>query len=508
MGEPERAGHVEAILAAHPEVDRVRVLEVTGGGGEHQLVAFVAAVGSVRGPALDVAEWAEIFDAVYEMSPVGGDPTLNSAGWTNSHTGESYRMDEVRDSVAATAARIRTLPHERVLEVGCGTGMILSRVAPHSRRYLGVDPAETGLAHIRDHVLAANPTFAERVELRTLLAHELGALADQEFDLVVLNSVIQYFPSGDYLADVLAQAVALLAPGGSVFVGDVRNLVLHAQLQTSIQLRQAPAGLDLTSLRGRVLEHVWHEPELLVHPMLFDHLRTSLPGVNSVRVLLKHGTEHNELNGFRYDVVLSTSAAGTPSTRSVQWGGEGVEELTRLLDTTDSDVLEVLGVPNGQVWSACAGWSALTSSQVRDVDDLRTWLAGLDQGMNAGIVPAMAALRPGWRIEARWPRSGVPDTFDIVACRAGAPEYVPEPGTADAQRSIGMTNRPAAGGRPRQLAALLREHLAERCPALSVAVVVVDDLPIPPDGVVDDMELADLPYLRVLVDRVPHGGSG
>ena len=48
------------------------------------------------------------------------------------------------------------------------------------------------------------------------------------FDAVVLNSVVQYFPSAGYLLDVLAVAMRLLAPGGAVFIGDVRQPVVVA----------------------------------------------------------------------------------------------------------------------------------------------------------------------------------------------------------------------------------------------------------------------------------------
>ncbi len=46
------------------------------------------------------------------------------------------------------------------------------------------------------------------------------------YDVVELNSVIQYIPSAGYLLDELALAMRLLAPGGALFIGDVRNLSL------------------------------------------------------------------------------------------------------------------------------------------------------------------------------------------------------------------------------------------------------------------------------------------
>ena len=43
----------------------------------------------------------------------------------------------------------------RVLEVGCGTGLLLFRVAPHTRAYHGTDFSGVALEHVRRHLRAA-----------------------------------------------------------------------------------------------------------------------------------------------------------------------------------------------------------------------------------------------------------------------------------------------------------------------------------------------------------------
>ena len=52
--------------------------------------------------------------------------------------------------------------------------------------------------------------------------HAEELLINGQFDLVIINSVIQYFPSSAYLDDVLTKATALIAPGGQIFLGDIR----------------------------------------------------------------------------------------------------------------------------------------------------------------------------------------------------------------------------------------------------------------------------------------------
>ena len=45
----------------------------------------------------------------------------------------------MREWVDVTVARIAALQPERVLEIGCGTGLLLYRLAPNCERYVGTD---------------------------------------------------------------------------------------------------------------------------------------------------------------------------------------------------------------------------------------------------------------------------------------------------------------------------------------------------------------------------------
>ena len=77
-------------------------------------------------------------------------------------------------------------------------------------------------------------TWPGRTAFVRAAAHESGApqvrdalerigCPDGRPDCVVLNSVTQCFPGLDYLEAVVHDALALVAPGGTVVVGDVRD---------------------------------------------------------------------------------------------------------------------------------------------------------------------------------------------------------------------------------------------------------------------------------------------
>jgi len=90
-----------------------------------------------------------------------------------------------------------------------------------------------------------------RVQLLNQPAHISDGLPHEHFDTIVLNSIVQYFPNRSYLADVLNSAVGLLAPGGTLFIGDVRNLALQRAFHTAVA-RARTATTDTAEIRERV----------------------------------------------------------------------------------------------------------------------------------------------------------------------------------------------------------------------------------------------------------------
>ncbi len=107
-----------------------------------------------------------------------------------------------------------------ILEIGCGTGLLLFAIAPHVEKYHASDFSHSAVSRLRQSCSKLN---LHQVELCHGLADDLTSFADHYYDLVILNSVVQYFPDKQYFEQVLTQALAKLQPGGLLFLGDVRN---------------------------------------------------------------------------------------------------------------------------------------------------------------------------------------------------------------------------------------------------------------------------------------------
>ncbi|MCP2243421.1 amino acid adenylation domain-containing protein [Lentzea aerocolonigenes] len=155
------------------------------------------------------AQVSEFWDYV-----AGQDDPYRAAGF-NLGSGPQLSETEIlayRDRVLELAG-----PGGRVLEVGCGSGLLLRELVPAAASYTGIDPSGIAIAACREWVDGQEL----KAELHTGFAHQVTELTDGPFDVVLLASVVQFFPGPGYFDDVLEQCLKLLAPGGRIVLADL-----------------------------------------------------------------------------------------------------------------------------------------------------------------------------------------------------------------------------------------------------------------------------------------------
>lgn len=99
----------------------------------------------------------------------------------------------------------------RILEIGCGAGIVSRHLAKKASRVLSVDISETGVKIARLHANLANNTFL----VLDVTEEEEQIKGYGPFDAVVLADVIEHIPIEKH-ADLLRLIEEILAPDGIV----------------------------------------------------------------------------------------------------------------------------------------------------------------------------------------------------------------------------------------------------------------------------------------------------
>jgi 2-polyprenyl-6-hydroxyphenyl methylase/3-demethylubiquinone-9 3-methyltransferase len=130
------------------------------------------------------------------------------------------------------------LDGKRVLDVGCGGGILAEAMAQRGALVTGIDMGEAPLEVARLHLLETGV----QVDYRQLTAEALAAEEPGAFDVVTCMELLEHVP--DPLSVVTACA-SLVRPGGKVFFSTInRNpkSYLFAILGAEYLLRMLPKG--------------------------------------------------------------------------------------------------------------------------------------------------------------------------------------------------------------------------------------------------------------------------
>lgn len=141
-----------------------------------------------------------------------GSTVRNRLGRFETPAAEAYRAMFISLSDFALKVQ-RIAPHaERVLEVGCGDGAVADRIsnAYPNAQYIGIDVApDPGRRYSGDPA---------RASFRSITCGQLQKIEPKPFDLILIVDVLHHVSENDDRAQILTDAAAMMAPGGTIMV--------------------------------------------------------------------------------------------------------------------------------------------------------------------------------------------------------------------------------------------------------------------------------------------------
>lgn len=508
---------IQNTILEHESVDDAAVLlfdnssNESSGLSEPQLLGFLSASASGYQQSQQdvndqVLDWEHHFDShmfadvsTIDSSELGRD----FLGWNSmldGHPIDKAEMQEWLDDTIQTIVGSKGLHH--VLEVGTGTGMILFNLPQTLKSYVGIEPSRSAAAFVTRMIdSVAHLKGKAKVHVGTAL--DVKSIEGLQPEVVVLNSVVQYFPSAEYLLDFTTSITRLPTVSKIVF-GDVRSLPLNRQFQIARVLFSNQKRLSLKEVRHAMLRLDAQEEELLVDPTFFTSLQRRMPAViKHVEILPKKMKAANELSSYRYSAVLHLHnqdgyALNIVDLTKAEWvdfkhfalDGDGIAK--RLVDSPKMSTFAVGNIPYKNTVFERALLEAVDS-------ETEQWFAEGKKAANSFNSLSVHELieigeRAGFRTHFSWARQRSQNGgLDVVFHRRQSDEvseFMFKFPTEQWMDPLACTNR-LDHYFHRKVKESVKEHLQQKLPSYMIPsdLFVMERLPLNANGKVDRQAL-------------------
>lgn len=217
----------------------------------------------------------------------GNDP-IEQAGWINSYTNEKFTQKEMKEWVNNAVCKLKPYlsGNARILEIGIASGLTCCEIAPLVQEYIGIDISKETLIKTKEFLAQKN---IGNVSLIVADAIDIGQLDISSQDIIIINSVAQYFAGYNYFIAMLKNLLGCIKKRSLIFLGDI----LDAELKSTFEDELIRNGIKRKNVSD------------LYYPKRFmKELPAYIPQIVDVQITDKLGMIENEMKKYRYDVIL------------------------------------------------------------------------------------------------------------------------------------------------------------------------------------------------------------
>ncbi len=160
-------------------------------------------------------------EAVAHFARLAGQWWDPRGAWATLHRFNPVRLAYIRDRAAAhfsrDPARLDSLKGLRILDIGCGGGILCEPLKRLGAEVVGIDPVVDSISAAQHH--AAQAGLA--IDYRCTTAEDL-AQTGEVFDVVLAMEVVEHVADFNLFIE---EAAALVKPGGLMFVATINRTI-------------------------------------------------------------------------------------------------------------------------------------------------------------------------------------------------------------------------------------------------------------------------------------------